>query len=79
MTGSGVSSCSRSVASWVGSQELTYGEIKTPEEVMEKIEKVTVEDVQGLSREIFRADRLSLALVGPYDDPAPFNELLRMP
>jgi predicted Zn-dependent peptidase len=70
---------SRSVASWVGSQELTYGEIKTPEEVMEKIEEVRVEDVQELSREIFRADRLSLALVGPYDDPAPFNELLRLP
>lgn len=67
---------SRSVASWVGSQELTYGEIKTPEEVMEKIEEVTTEQVQELAQEIFREEMLSLALVGPYSDPAPFASLL---
>ncbi|MGH2561273.1 MAG: M16 family metallopeptidase [Thermomicrobiales bacterium] len=70
---------SRSVASWVGSQELTYGEIKTPEEVMERIEAVTVEQVQELARELFRADRLNLALIGPYSDPQPFADLLRLP
>ena len=69
---------SRSVASWIGSQELTYGEIKTPEEVMEKIEAVTAEEVQELSHELFREDRLSLALIGPYDDPQPFADLLRL-
>lgn len=69
---------SRSVASWVGSQELTYGEIKTPEEVMAKIDIVTAAQVQELAAEIFRPERLSLALVGPYDDPAPFAELLKM-
>ena len=67
---------SRSVASWVGSQELTYGEIRTPEEVMEKIDEVTIEQVQELAQEIFREDLLSLALVGPYSDPAPFTSLL---
>ena len=70
---------SRSVASWIGSQELTYGEIKTPEEVMEKIEAVTAEEVHELSRELFREDRLSLALIGPYDDPQPFADLLKLP
>ncbi len=67
---------SRSVASWVGSQELTYGEIHTPEEVMERIDEVTIEQVQELAQEIFREDLLSLALVGPYSDPAPFTSLL---
>ncbi|MGH2535587.1 MAG: M16 family metallopeptidase, partial [Thermomicrobiales bacterium] len=70
---------SRSVASWVGSQELTYGEIKTPEEVMTRIEAVTVEQVQELAQELFRADRLNLALIGPYSDPQPFADLLRLP
>jgi predicted Zn-dependent peptidase len=69
---------SRSVASWIGSQELTYGEIRTPEEVMGKIDAVTVPEVQELSREIFRDDRLSLALVGPYDDEQPFRDLMRL-
>ena len=67
---------SRSVAAWIGSQESTYGEIKTPEEVMEKIDAVTAEEVQELARELFRPDRLSLALLGPYTDPKPFARLL---
>ena len=65
-----------SVASWIGSQEATYGEIKTPEEVMAKIEAVTAEDVQELARELFRPERLNLALIGPYSNPAPFTRLL---
>src|SRR3954465_4965625 len=67
---------SRSVAAWIGSQEATYGEIKTPEEVMAKIEAVTAEQVQELAQELFRPDQLSLALIGPYTDPKPFRHLL---
>lgn len=67
---------SRSIAGWIGSQEATYGEIKTPEEVMERIEAVTAEEVQQLAQELFRPERLSLALIGPYSDPKPFSDLL---
>jgi predicted Zn-dependent peptidase len=69
---------SRSVASWVGSQELTYGEIKTPEEVMEKINAVTARDVQELCDELFQSSKFSLAIVGPYTDPKPFAALLKI-
>ena len=69
---------SRSVASWIGSQEATYGTIMTPEEVMEKIDAVTIEDVQTLATELIRDDRLSLSLIGPYDDPTHFEPLLRL-
>lgn len=68
---------SRSVASWVGGQEATYGEIKTPEEVMELIEAVTVEDVQSLAGEIIQEERMNLALIGPYADDSTFADLLR--
>ncbi len=67
---------SRSVAAWIGSQEATYGEIKTPEEVMERIEAVTAADVQKLAQELFRPERMSLALIGPYSDAKPFSHLL---
>jgi predicted Zn-dependent peptidase len=67
---------SRSVASWVGGQEATYGEIKTPEEVMELIDAVTVEDVQALAGEIIREERMNLALIGPYADDTAFPDLL---
>ena len=69
---------SRSVTSWIGSQELTYGEIRTPEEVMEKIEKVTAADVKELAEELFQTEKFSLALIGPYSDPEPFKALLQI-
>ncbi len=43
---------------------------------MERIDEVTVEQVQELAQEIFREDLLSLALVGPYSDEAAFRSLL---
>ena len=67
---------SRSVASWIGSQELTYGEIRTPEEVMERIEAVTADQVQMISGALFQQDRLNLALIGPYSDEAKLHDLL---
>ncbi len=69
---------SRSVASWIGGQELTFGEIKTPEEVMEEIDAVEADAVQELARELFREDRLSLALIGPYEDAERFRSLLKL-
>jgi predicted Zn-dependent peptidase len=69
---------SRSVASWIGSQELTYGEIRTPEEVMERIDTVTAADVKQLSDELFRSELLSLALIGPYADESRFRDLLEI-
>ena len=69
---------SRSVASWIGGQELTFGEIKTPEEVMVEIDKVKAADVIELAREIYRADLLSLALIGPYSDEDHFRSLLTL-
>jgi predicted Zn-dependent peptidase len=68
---------SKSVASWVGSQELTYGEIRTPEEVMAKIEAVTAAEVKALAEELFQAERMNLAVIGPYGDEKPFADLLQ--
>ncbi|MBA2451666.1 MAG: insulinase family protein, partial [Chloroflexia bacterium] len=61
-----------------GGQELTFGEIKTPEEVMEEIDTVEAGAVQELARELFREDLLSLALIGPYDDAERFRSLLTL-
>lgn len=69
---------SRSIAGWIGSQEETYGEIRTPEEVMERIDAVTREEVQELAAELFRDDRLSLAVIGPYDEAKTFEDLLHL-
>lgn len=61
---------SYALASWLGSSELLYGEVPTPEEVAAKIDAVTAADVQALARELFTPARYSLALVGPDEDEA---------
>lgn len=69
---------SRSVASWVGSQESTYGYIETPEELMAHIDAVTVEDVQTLAQELFQTNKFSLVLIGPYTRESEYLPLLSM-
>ena len=44
--------------------------------IMERIEAVTVEQVQELAQELFRDELLNLALVGPYEDRDAFASLL---
>jgi len=67
-----------SVASWCGGQELLYGAIDTPAEVLARVEVVTAEDVQGLAADLFHDEQLRLALIGPYDSEAMFDELLHL-
>lgn len=40
--------------------------IYSPEEMIEKIEKVTLEEVRAISREIFKRENLSVSVVGDY-------------
>jgi predicted Zn-dependent peptidase len=61
---------SYAMASWLGSSELLYGFVPTPEEVAAKVDAVTVADVQALAGELFTPERYSLALVGPFEDEA---------
>jgi predicted Zn-dependent peptidase len=69
---------SRAVASWIGGQELTFGEIKTPREVMDLIDGVNAEALLDLAREIYASEYLNLVLIGPYDDPDRFRSLLAL-
>jgi len=69
---------SRSVASLFVSSDLLEDEIKTPEEIMEKIDEVTVEDVQRVAKDIFRQEVINLAIIGPYKDEERFKRLLKL-
>ena len=52
------------------------GEIEEPDELLEQLDEVTVEDVQRVAKDLVEDKRLYLALVGPFDDPARFEKLL---
>jgi predicted Zn-dependent peptidase len=67
---------SRSVAGWIGSQELLFDEILTPEQVMQEIDEVTSSQVQELAQEIIMPERMNLAVIGPFSDETRFRTLV---
>ncbi len=69
---------SRSVAAWIGLQEIRREEVLTPEEAVAHMEAVTREDVQRLAAQLFQPAKLNLAVIGPYEDPGTFQALLTL-
>ena len=68
---------SRNVASWLGGQEVLSGEILTPEDVIARLDAVTLEDIISLAEELVQAEKFRLSVVGPVADEKPFYDLLR--
>lgn len=65
-------------AEFAGFQEALKGAIESPADIVAKIQAVTAEDVQALARDIFRDERLNLALIGRYKDGDAFRPLLSL-
>ena len=59
---------SANVASWYGTKQILEGTIENVDEVLKKIKSVTGDEVTELAREIFRPERLNLALIGPFKE-----------
>jgi len=66
----------RSLAGWLGSQELLLGEILTVDEVVANINAVTRDDVLRVGRELLRPELATIAAVGPFESEAPFEGLI---
>jgi predicted Zn-dependent peptidase len=56
--------------------EVLEGRTREPDEVLAGLDAVTVDDIQRVAQDIVRQDRLNLAVIGPFDDPARFEPLL---
>ena len=56
---------SRSVAAWLGAQELLHNNILTVEDVVTHVDAVTPEDVRRVANSLMVTEKLSMALVGP--------------
>jgi predicted Zn-dependent peptidase len=70
---------SASVAQWYATQELLTPELLTPDEVLDRIEAVTVEDVLRVTRRVFDDAWLNLAVIAPEPDDDRLRSLLRFP
>ncbi len=56
--------------------EIHLGTHLSVQEIVKEIEAVTVEDIRALANEIYRSDPMTLTLLGPLSDAAPFENLL---
>ena len=57
---------SGNVALWLGGQQAIFGSIKTPEQAMEEIMAVTLEEVMLAAQDIFTLNNLNVAILGPH-------------
>jgi predicted Zn-dependent peptidase len=67
---------SESVAQYYGMRYLVHGAVQTPEQTLEKYQAVTLEHVMTVAQELIQPKHLKLALIGPYSDTTPFEQLL---
>lgn len=66
------------LASFYANQWLLKDETLTPEEKLSKIMAVTADEVQAVAKEIFKPEKLNLALIGPFEDKEKFEKLLEI-
>ena len=70
---------SDSFASFFGLQELLGQEVLTPQQQWQKIAKITPNDILKVAKEIFKSDKLNLALIGPHKEGIDkFQKLLKV-
>ncbi len=69
---------SENIANYYGKQQLMLGKTQTPEERIKKIEKLTLKDIQKAAQDIMQRSKLSLALIGPFEDKKRFAKLLQL-
>ncbi len=67
---------SNAVASFVGTEEMVTGNPLTIDEVFAKLDAVTVDDIHAVAREIITPASLNLAMIGPWKEPAVFQQIL---
>jgi predicted Zn-dependent peptidase len=69
---------SDALASFYATQELFKKEILTPEQIYAKIDKVSIEDILRVARDIFQPQKLNLSLIGPFKDQNQFKNILKL-
>jgi len=60
----------------IAQSEMNFGRFVPLEEIEEKIDRVTAEDVEALAEDIFRRESAALTLLGPIDGEASYDAML---
>ena len=68
---------SDSLASFYGFQELLTRKTLTPEEKFRMLDKVELADIKKVAKDIFKSNRLNLALIGPAQNKRELKKVLK--
>ncbi|MBI4301815.1 MAG: insulinase family protein [Chloroflexi bacterium] len=68
----------RSVAGWIGAQELLTGRIRTVDEVVALLDAITPEDLVRVARQLLVTEKLNLAVVAPLRGEKRLESLLKI-
>ncbi len=63
---------------WFLERAAFYKKIETPKQMFGKIDAVSSLDVQKAARDLFKAKKLTLAVIGPYRNKKLFNKLINI-
>lgn len=66
----------RAVAGWQGAQELLLDRVQTVDEVADKLDAVTVDDIRRVGEAYLQPGHAILTAVGPFEDDATFHGLI---
>ena len=67
-----------SIAEFYANQEVTSGKPKNPQELEKAIREVTAKDIMKVAKDIFRDDKLNLAIVGNVADQSGVKKILSL-
>jgi predicted Zn-dependent peptidase len=68
---------SRAVAGYFAQGEILEDKIETPEEIIAKVDAVTLEQIQAAAQIYFKQNQLNLAIIGNFEDRQRFEKLLK--
>ena len=66
------------LASFYATQWLLKNELLTPEQKLDKIMSVTADQIQEIAQDIFKNEKLNLAVIGPFEKKDEFEELIKL-
>ncbi len=67
-----------SLAEFYAGQEVSSGKLKKPQELEEEIRKVTAKDVMRVAKDVFKDEKLNLAIVGDVSDHRAIKKILSL-
>jgi len=69
---------SDNLASFYGGQEVITKKLMAPEEIIKRIQSVASEEIMAVADEIFKNQKLNLAIIGPFKEKERFEGIVKL-